>query len=176
MTMSMSMYKNTYICATYLICLLIMPTLVFSQNRQKTDSLLNSLKHHRNSQKENFKLMVNIAFFHPNLDSALFYANKSLELAININEPILQAEAWEEISHKERKLGNNTKSLEAALKALRIYESKGLIERQAASYSQLANNYMVDGNNLLAIKYLKKPEKFIEPLTKKEIKYLPFLI
>ncbi|WP_347921758.1 tetratricopeptide repeat protein [Pontimicrobium sp. SW4] len=90
------------------------------------------------------------------MNTALRFAKQSLDLAIEIESPILQAEALEEVSHIERNLGNNHLSFQASLKALQIYESLNMVKRQAASYSQLANNYMSDENYDLAIQYLKK--------------------
>ncbi len=136
--------------------LLLSTTLSFSQNKKKADSIFHIMETRHLSKKEQVTSLINIAFFHPNPNIALLSAKQSLQIAKEINEPLLQAEALEEISHIERRLGNNSRSFDASIKALQIYESKGLIERQAASYNQLASNYISDKNYDLAIDYFKK--------------------
>ena len=128
----------------------------FSQNLQKADSLLQTLELGNLTKKERAVNLRSVAFFHPDLKIALFSAKQSLQIASEIEDPILQAEALEELSHLERRLGNNGKSLEASFKALRIYESLSLTERQAASYTQLASNYLSNKEYHSAINYLKR--------------------
>ncbi len=139
----------------FLIILLFF-NLSFSQNMKKADSLLHILETRSLSKKEQAKTLRLIAFFHTDLNAALLSAKQSLEIATEIGDPIFQAEALEEISHLERRLGNNSQSFDASLEALQIYELEGLKERQAASYNQIASNYMVDKDYHLAIDYLKK--------------------
>lgn len=135
--------------------ILLIFSVSFSQNLN-TDSLYNILNTHRLSKKERAQLLSELAFNHRNLDTALFFAKESLKIATDIENPTLEGEAWEEISHIEHRLGNNTISLKASLNALKIYQSLQLTERQAATYTQLANNYMSNQDFLPAIKYLKK--------------------
>lgn len=110
------------------------------------------------SETELARLLRYISFYHPELDTALYWAQRSLQIAKEINAPTLQGEALEEISYIERRLGNNNASLQATLEALAIYESLGLVERQAASYAQLAQDYMSNGDVQLSITYFKKAE------------------
>ena len=138
------------------ISVLLVFRISFSQNQKIADSLSMVLKTKDLTKEEKAKHLSLLAYHHPNIDTALFLAKQSLQLAQEIKAPVLQAEALEEISHKERKLGNNSKSLQASLKALQIYESLGLRERQAASYNQLAGNYISDENYDQGIVYLKK--------------------
>lgn len=139
---------------------------VRSQDAKKADSLLLILQSEDYTGKKEVVLLADIAHYHPSLDSSILFANKSLKKAIELGAPILKAEAFEIISHKERKLGNNAKSFQASFQALQIYESLGLSERQAASYTQLANNHMSDQNYQLAISYLKKAIGIYEVLNK----------
>lgn len=129
-----------------------------SQNRKIADSLITYLKNHNLSKKERVQNLILIAYYHPNVDSAQFMAKESYEIALEIGDSVLQAQALEEISNKESLIGNNLKSLKATLKALKIYESLGMKEKQAASYNQLAANYMSEQNYGQAIVYLKKAE------------------
>ena len=141
------------------ISVLLVFRISFSQNQKIADSLSMVLKTKDLTKEEKAKHLSLLAYHHPNIDTALFLAKQSLQLAQEIKAPVLQAEALEEISHKERKLGNNSKSLQASLKALQIYESLGLRERQAASYNQLAGNYISDENYDQGIVYLKKARR-----------------
>ncbi|KAA1247924.1 tetratricopeptide repeat protein [Aquimarina sp. RZ0] len=128
----------------------------FSQTTKIVDSLITVLKVKTLSKKERSKSLSLLAFNHQDLDTALFLAKQSLKIAAEIKDPLLQGNALEEISHVERRLGNNSKSFEASLKALKIYESLKLIEHQSASYAQLASNYISDKEYKMAILYLKK--------------------
>lgn len=139
---------------------------ILAQNSKKTDSLLQLLKSGDYTGKKEIILLADIAHYHPNLDTSILFANKSLQKAQLLNAPLLEAEALEIISHRERKLGNNNTSFEATFRALQIYESLGLPERQAASYTQLANNYMSNNNYLKAIHYLKKSKSSYEASNK----------
>ncbi|MBO0323646.1 histidine kinase [Muricauda sp. CAU 1633] len=139
-----------------------------SQNAKIVDSLLQILKSKNYSGKKEVVLLADIAHYHPSLDSAVFFANKSIKKAIELGEPVLEAEALEIISHKERKLGNNVKSFQASFQALQIYEAMGLTERQAASYTQLASNYMSDQNYQESIFYLKKARGIYETLNQSQ--------
>ncbi len=139
-----------------LLFFLFCPIFIFSQNIKKSDSLLHILKTGTFSKEKHFKLLADIAFNHPDMDLALGFAKQSLNLAIEIKSPILQAEAWEEISHLENKLGNNSQSLKASLNALKTYKLLDMVESQAAVYTQISNNYISNKNYDEAINYLKK--------------------
>ena len=150
--------KQDSIAFTYALFLLLFFTNLssFSQDKAKADSLIDTLNKNKLSKKERVISLASVASFHPDPATALAFANASLQMAIEIEDEILQAEAWEEISHVERRLGNNNLSLEASLNALQIYESKGLKERQAASYTQLASNAISDEDFQSAVTFLKK--------------------
>ncbi len=137
-------------------CIYLFPSCFFSQNARKADSLLHVLKNSNLSKKQRSKLLTDIAFWHTKLDTALILAKEALYITQEIDALFLEAGAWEEIGGIEHALGNKTLSLKATLKALKIYDSLGLKEEQAASYAQLANSNMVDSNYKLAIQYLIK--------------------
>ncbi len=151
-----------------LLLALFLSNHIHSQNAKKVDSLLQILKSKDYSRKKEVILLADIAHYHPSLDSAVLFANKSIKKAIELGEPVLEAEALEIISHKERKLGNNAKSFQASFQALQIYEAMGLTERQAASYTQLASNYMSDQNYQQSISYLKKARGIYEALNQSQ--------
>ncbi len=134
----------------------------FAQNIEKADSINHLLNKKGLSKKMRAKLLCDLAFYHPDLSIALSSAQQSLQIALAIEAPALQAEALEEIGHIERRLGNNSLSLQAALRALQIYDSLGLEERKAASYGQLASNYLREENFSVAVEYLKKIEEIYE--------------
>ncbi|WP_350288063.1 histidine kinase dimerization/phosphoacceptor domain -containing protein [uncultured Croceitalea sp.] len=139
-----------------IVILLFHIVICTSQNRRVADSLIKNLENNSLTKKEEAQKLILLSYYHPNVDSADFLAKKSYKIALEIGDSILQAEALEEISNKENLVGNNSKSLQATLKALKIYESLGMREKQAASYNQLAANYMGEKNYTEAIKYLKK--------------------
>lgn len=147
----------------------------FCQEKEISDSLLHVLKTVKLTDKAKIKLLSKLAYKHPSPIESLNFAKQSLALAIDLNDELLQAAAWEEISHVERRLGNNSKSFDASLKALTIYEKKKLTDRQAASYAQIASNYISDENYPTAIKFLKKSE-IIYQKHKDKMKYALTLI
>lgn len=138
----------------FLILILSQP--ILSQKTKQMDSLIGILNQENNSKDKVITILKKIALDHPNTDSALFYANKALDLSLKTTNASLQAEIFEVISVKEHKLGNNNSSLEFTFKALKIYDSLGLEEKKAASYTQLANNYMSNQDYSSAIQYLKE--------------------
>ncbi|WP_375324086.1 histidine kinase dimerization/phosphoacceptor domain -containing protein [Flagellimonas sp. GZD32] len=131
----------------------------YAQSTKKADSLGEILQQKQLTQSERSRLLSLRAYHHQVVDTSLALARQALKIAQEIDSPLLQAAAWEEISHIERRLGNNSVSLEASLKSLGIYESLGLKERAAASYSQLASNFISDGEYNVAIDYLKKAKR-----------------
>lgn len=131
---------------------------IVAQDTPIVDSILTVLQQEDVSKKKEAYLLRKIASHHQKLDSGLYFANQSLDIAIEIEAPILQAEAWEEIWHIEQRLGNNSRSLRAAFKALRIYESLDLIERQAASYAQIGAHYVGEKEYPSAIAYFKRAD------------------
>lgn len=145
---------------TFLISLLfLIPFSVFSQNIQKIDSLLRVLKQHDGTKEERVLLLNEVANAHPNINESSAFLNQALRLAIEIDNPILEAQTLEEISYVNNRLGNTIKALEAAFKALKIYESKSLVEKQAASYAQIADLYLSENDYTEAITYLKKVQE-----------------
>lgn len=129
-----------------------------AQNTRISDSLRIVLKQDTLSKEEKTILLRNLAYYHPKLDSASYYAKESLRIASEIKKPILEAKAWEEIGAIEQRLGNSTQSLDAILKALRIYETLALTNEQAASYLQIATHHIGEKEYEKAIQSFKKAE------------------
>lgn len=132
----------------------------YGQDKYKSDSLLLILKHHKNiSINEKIVLLNTLACYHPKNDTVLLILKQALKLSAEINTPILEAETWEEIVYAEKRLGNSVNSLNAAFKALTIYESLSLKKEQAASYAQIAAHYTSEKEYTSAIFYLEKSNK-----------------
>lgn len=148
------MYKTFLISFLFLISFS-----AFSQNIQKIDSLLRVLKQHDGTKEEQILLLNEVANTHPNINESSAFLNKALRLAIEIDNPILEAQTLEEISYVNSRLGNTIKALETAFKALKIYESKSLVDKQAASYAQIADLYLSENDYTEAITYLKKVQE-----------------
>lgn len=155
----MHMFFRIRIAILSTLLALLNHSAVNSQAREKVDSLLASLTDDKLTKNERAICLRHLAFYHPELDSSLYFAKRSLVMAKAARNPILEAEAYEEISHIQHEFGNNTASLKASLSALDIYETAGLEDRQAASYTQLATNYMSNEDYNLAIDYLEKAKE-----------------
>ncbi|WP_111707755.1 tetratricopeptide repeat-containing sensor histidine kinase [Lutibacter citreus] len=149
-------YKNNILFSVFVALVFIASS--FAQNITVADSLVKILKENNLSKEERSRILSKISYNHMDIDSSLFFAKRALAIAKDIDNLSLQAVAWEEISHIERRLGNNSNSLEASLTALHIYDSLSLKERKAASYVQLGSNSISDEDYISAIKYLKNAE------------------
>lgn len=153
--------KKNFKSAFFLCFFILLTTNCFSQNISKLDSLQKILKQDNITKDSLSQILSAISYNHVNIDSSLFYAKEALLIAEELNNLSLQAVAWEEISHIERRLGNNSVSLDASLKALQIYESLKFDERIAATYVQLGSNSLSDEDYKSAIKYLKNAENIL---------------
>ena len=141
-----------------LLCLVFGHGDVFAQKRNILDSLGKLLKDKNLSKAEKSQILSLRAYYFNDIDSSLISAEKAISIAKEIDEPVLLADALEELSHAEYRLGNNSKSIKASIDALKLYDSLGLKERTAAIYGQLASNALSDENYTSAIKYLKNAE------------------
>ncbi|WP_162555871.1 tetratricopeptide repeat-containing sensor histidine kinase [Reichenbachiella versicolor] len=108
------------------------------------------------SKEERFETLWKISIEHPDAVLAIQYAKESLDLAINMDQPLLQARAYEEISVNERLLGNNAKSMEASLKALKVAEQLNAEDMKASILVQLGSNATNDKNYSQARVYFHK--------------------
>ncbi len=95
--------------------------------------------------------------------------SKGLELASNLlllaqkeNLLIIEAEAYEHICVFQQDLGNNSLALDAAFKALRIYESLLLEDGQGVALSNIANLYFTQNELDNSLKYLNKALKLTQ--------------
>ncbi|WP_298512228.1 histidine kinase dimerization/phosphoacceptor domain -containing protein [uncultured Kordia sp.] len=136
----------------------------FAQNAQQTDSLLKVLETQKLPKNEKATLLRIIANDHPNTDEGIRYAKQSLQIAIEINDLVLQGEAWEEIGTIEQRLGNKNNALDATFKALHIYDSLNLKDKQGASYAQIASHHVGEKEYDLAIIYFQKAEKIFSEI------------
>lgn len=144
------------------------------QNVQKTDSLLNLLENKKLSKQERASILIKIASNHPKLAKASYYAAQSFQIATEIDDPVLQAQTWEEIGVIQQRLGNKNSSLKAAFKALHIYDSLGLKENQGSAYIQIGSYYVIETDYQTGIKYFKKAKKIYEEA--KDSLYLAYVL
>lgn len=155
--------KKHLFCALFLVAVF---SISFAQNNPRVDSLSKLLNQKKLSKAETSRVLRLKSYYHTSTDSSLIFAKQALSIAKEINNAKLQANAWEEISHVERRLGNNSVSLNAALNALKIYDSLNLDENKAASYGQLASNAISDEDYNSAIKHLLNAEYIYTDLKK----------
>lgn len=143
---------------------LIGSSICFAQNANRLDSLVTVLENKQLSKNEKIQLLIKIAHNHPNSDVATSYAKQSLQMAIEINDLVLQAQAWEEIGTIEQRLGNKNNALDAIFKALHIYDSLNLKDKQGASYAQIGGHHVGEKEYDLAIIYFQKAEKIFSEI------------
>ncbi len=145
---------NYYVYFSVLFCFVF--SSLKGQDIRKSDSLLLILKQKETSKKERIQLLNKLAHHHPKNDTALFILKEALQLSKEIKNAVLEAKSWEEIVYVEKRLGNNINSLNAAFKALTIYENLSLKKEQGASYAQIAAHYTTEKEYTTAIFYLEK--------------------
>ncbi|MEL7002784.1 MAG: histidine kinase dimerization/phosphoacceptor domain -containing protein [Bacteroidota bacterium] len=130
--------------------------LVFGQNQSKADSLIEVFDQRKIDDSVGAVLSKMIAIRHGKPIEALYYAQEFLRISKQINNKLMQAEAYEEISLKHRILGDNVRAFEAVFQALSIYEELDLKYGQVACFIQIGSNYIVDKEYNEAVKYLTK--------------------
>ncbi|MGB0521831.1 MAG: histidine kinase dimerization/phosphoacceptor domain -containing protein [Flammeovirgaceae bacterium] len=145
------------------ICLLPLHALL-AQSQQKTDSLLAVLTQQNLVDSQRFQVLYHLAYWHPNSNEGLHYAQQSVDLALNLNDTPRAALGFEVVGMHERLLGNKTKALTATLKALQIYEQLGKSREAAAMYVQLGEHQVIDGNYLESKTYFHKGIKIYQQL------------
>ncbi len=89
-------------------------------------------------------------------DSCLFYGNKALQLARQINFPKGELRAFQAIVVTYNKLGNISKALQMNLQALKIAERNNLTDEVAYKLFLLGNIYSISGNFRKALPYLRQ--------------------
>ncbi|MFA8432943.1 MAG: histidine kinase dimerization/phosphoacceptor domain -containing protein [Marinifilaceae bacterium] len=93
---------------------------------------------------------------------SLKYAQKARELSLRLKDRVREAEALEEISLSNRKLGNNVQAIKASREALSIYKELGLHKREAALFVQLGTHFTNDKDFFNGLKYIRKGLLFYE--------------
>lgn len=136
----------------------------YAQNQHKSDSIKVLLEQKNLSDSLKLNFYKNLAIYEGSPDLALGYAQDFLKLAQEMNLPLKEAEAFEEISLIQRKLGNLENATSAALKALTIYENRKEYKRSIAVVTQLANSSVAEGQYKEAIKGFVKAYKFYKEI------------
>ncbi|MGH1385664.1 tetratricopeptide repeat-containing sensor histidine kinase [Kordia sp.] len=153
---------------------LIGSSICFAQNANRLDSLVTVLENNKLPKNEKIQLLIKIAHNHTNTDEGMHYAKQSLQMAIEINDLVLQSQAWEEIGTIEQRLGNKNNALDAIFKALHIYDSLNLKDKQAASYMQIGGHHVGEKEYDPAIIYFQKAEKIYSEI--EDDLYLAFVL
>jgi len=148
------------------ISLMICSTFLMAQNKMKADSISFILHKSKKqlSKKETALLYTDLSFYHPDFEKGLLYAKKALKISENMNDGLLQAEAWDQISRIQRLQGNNSESLESAFNALKFFESIDLKQEIAVSYGRIGVNFLKEKDFLNSIIYFKKSKNTYETI------------
>ena len=80
-----------------------------------------------------------------NIDSALDYAEKAIELSSRIGQPVLAGHAISQRGYILLEAGEIPRSLQDQFSALRIAEETGVVELKAWAFNRIGNAYMVLG-------------------------------
>ena len=133
-------------------------TILLSQNQHRADSLKEYYSNYGDqlSEAAKFEVLRKIVSYEGSRDQALTFGQLLLAVAESSNDKVKIAEALEELSLIHRTLGNITMSTKEALRAQSIYKGLGLIEREAASITQLASNLMLEERYGLSVDYNHK--------------------
>ena len=125
------------------------------------DSLENVFKN-TSGIEEKIELAIKISGNYLSVDEekALFYANESIRLAAQVNDPILKAEANESIAGFHSSVGNFRASAKVYIQALLIYESEKLYKNAAATSNNIANVYLALDDIAKADEYYTKSYQY----------------
>ena len=128
-----------------------------AQNSSELDSLRYELSIAKNDSSR-AHLMTRISdFYRANRpDSAIFYANKALILARNINSPELEVEALALSTLVQIYIGNDSKALQLNLEAIKIAELNTLIVKRPGLFMQTGRIYEMSGNYSKALNEYRK--------------------
>ena len=89
-------------------------------------------------------------------DSCIFYGNKAIQLARQINFPIGELRAFQSIVVTYNKLGNISKALQMNLQALKIAERNNLTDEVANKLFLMGNSYSLSGNYRKALPFYRQ--------------------
>ena len=135
---------------------------VIAQRQDIVDSLLH-LTTTNPGDSLAFEVHRKLGYYHPDPLEALLHSQKALELATLSDNRLNMARALERIGTAQEVLGNKTESYQATYKALAIYDSLGLKNREAGMTLQIASKLTGDKRYDQAVTYFKKSLKlFIE--------------
>ncbi len=146
----------------FLLFFLACSTTGLAQNQHKADSIRGLLDQRNLSDSLKLRFYKDLAIYEGSPDLALSYAQDFLALAQEMKLSLKEAEAFEEISLIQRKLGNLEEATDAALKALAIYEDSKEHNRSIAVITQLANSSVAEGQYKEAIKGFLKAYRFYQ--------------
>ena len=107
------------------------------------------------SARVDFFLQLSNGYRFSNIDSALFYVKKAIELSDLIGQPILAGHAISQRGYILLEVGDIPRSLQDQFSALSIAETTGDVELQAWAFNRIGNAYMVLGELIKAIAYYR---------------------
>ena len=155
--------KNIKLSKKYLLFIYLLifhSSIIISQNKKFTDSLINILNKENLPKDQKAILLRKIAYNHPNLNKGLVYGKKLLKLAQDTDNKRLEADAYSTISNTHRILGNTSASLDATLKAEKLFETLNDKNNQATCWQQLAISFSAQKDYSNSIKYSKKAKDY----------------
>jgi len=145
--------------------LAVWSNLCFTQEQRVIDSLMHELP--KNRQDTSRALLMDLIAYNyrnNNLDSAVSYAQKTLELSTKIDFAKGTALALNRLAHSSRFSGNLSKSLDLSYKALLLAEKHFLEEEKAIILSEIAYIYSDLEDHQTAFTYHKKAKAIIEKI------------
>ena len=138
---------------TFLTLLLI--SNVNAQNRSVADSLIGRIEQGNLSDSTIVEAYLLLGYYEPSPVQALIYSQTALDKTLISLNYVQQAEAHEMIAANHRLIGNKSEGFQASFRALAIFDSLGLRDKQSALLLQLGTQYTADENYPEGVRYLK---------------------
>jgi len=149
-----------------LLALLIVPAISFNlvaQNKGEIDSFLKQLKKNNpDTAVADIYAKLCFRYCNVNLDSALWYGNKAMQLSLKINYAKGIADAYNNIGWAYYSKGDLVKAKNYTDTALQQFKKIGIDEYTAVSLSNLATIYVNESNYPAALSYYAQAHRYFQ--------------
>lgn len=142
--------KNIRLLAALLLCF---PVCGLAQLAPATDSLMALLDETSYEERVAVLHQLSDQYQRSNADSALFYAHQALDLSIQIENELLEAESRRRLGHLLSASGRNPEAIPHLLQSKQMFEFLGNLEREAATLGNLGALYMRQSDYQRALEY-----------------------
>ena len=169
------MRTNTYSLKAYIIvgffCLCSIS--FYSQNQKKSDSLKTIFRKNKFKATKKLEILANIAANETDTDEVIFYSEKLITAAMDLNAIKYVYDGYLQIGNAYRLKSDLSIALKNYFKASKIAEDNNLFSEQGIIKITIADIYSIIGDNKNAVSYYKSSIDLLRKrLYSKDVKFL----